>query len=212
MSRGFSSSINTALTQSSVRLVTFAELDFSSGKIYVHDGLGTYTWGGNNWLGVGDFGGISSVQEGTEVSPYSLQLTLSGLDASIVSTALDKNDRYFMRDIKVYLGLLNADDELIDTPSQIWAGFMDVMTLTAGESGGDAITLTAESELARFDRSPNLRYTHTMLQKRNSDDKFFEFLKDIEGVKISWGKQTSGNLAGSTTDNLNDFGRFANMR
>lgn len=196
MSRGFSSAINTALQSSTVRLVTFAELDFASGALYVHDGLGTYTWGGNNWLGVGDFGGISSVEEGAEVSPYSLNLTLSGLDAGLVSTALTES--YFMRDVNVYLGLLDANDALIETPTQIWSGFMDVMSVTAGASGGDSITLTAESELGRFDRSANLRYTDTMLRKRDSDDKFFEFLKDMEGVKVSWGKKTSDNLAGSS--------------
>lgn len=196
MSRGFSASINAALQSNNVRLVTFAELDFASGTLYVHDGLGTYTWGGNDWLGVGDFGGISSVEEGSEVSPYSLNLTLSGLDAGLVSTALTEN--YFMRDVNVYLGLLDEDDSLIDTPTKIWAGFMDVMSVTAGASGGDSITLTAESELGRFDRSANLRYTDTMLRKRDSNDKFFEFLKDIEGVKISWGKKTSDQLAGSS--------------
>ena len=196
MSRGFSTAINNALKSTTVRLVTFAELDFASGTLYVHDGLGTYTWGGNDWLGVGDFGGISSVEEGTEVSPYSLNLTLSGLDTGLVATALTEN--YFMRDVNIYLGLLNDLDALIETPTQIWSGFMDVMSVTAGASGGDSITLTAESELGRFDRSANLRYTDTMLRKRDANDKFFEFLKDIEGVKISWGKKTSGQLAGSS--------------
>ena len=210
MSRGFSSEINTALQSSTVRLVTFAELDFRSGTLYVHDGLGTYTWGGNDWVGVGDFGGISSVEEGSEISPYSLNLTLSGLDAGLVATALDEN--YFMRDVNVYLGLLDDNDELIEDPTQIWAGFMDVMSVTAGASGGDSITLTAESELGKFDRSANLRYTDTMLRKRDADDKFFEFLKDIEGVKISWGKRTSEQLAGSNPlTNPRDYGYF-NMR
>ena len=210
MSRGFSSAINTALQSSTVRIVTFAELDFASGTLYVHDGLGTYTWGGNDWVGVGDFGGISSVEEGSEISPYSLNLTLSGLDAGLVATALDEN--YFMRDVNVYLGLLDDNDALIEDPTQIWAGFMDVMSVTAGASGGDSITLTAESELGKFDRSANLRYTDTMLRKRDADDKFFEFLKDIEGVKISWGKQTSGNLAGSSFDFGNGGLRQFNMR
>lgn len=196
MSRGFSSAINTALQSSTVRLVTFAELDFASGTLYVHDGLGTYTWGGNDWLGVGDFGGISSVEEGTEVSPYSLNLMLSGLDAGLVATALTEN--YFMRDVNVYLGLLDANDALIETPTQIWSGFMDVMSVTAGASGGDSITLTAESELGRFDRSANLKYTDTMLRNRDPDDKFFEFLKDIEGVKVSWGKKTGDQLVGGS--------------
>lgn len=207
MSRGFSTAVKNALKSQTVRLITFAELDFASGTLYVHDGIGTYTWGGNDWIGVGDFGGISSVEEGSEVSPYSLNLTLSGLDAGLVSTALTEN--YFMRDVNIYLGLLDEDDDLIDTPTQIWAGFMDVMSVTAGASGGDSITLTAESELSKFDRSANLRYTDTMLRKRLSTDKFFEFLKDIEGVKISWGKMSSQNLAG--TPNINPLPKF-NMR
>lgn len=210
MSRGFSSAINTALQSSTVRLVTFVDLDFSSGTIYAHDGIGTYTWGGNDWIGVGDFGGISSVEEGSEVSPYSLNLTLSGLDAGLVATALTEN--YFMRNVNVYLGLLDDNDALIETPTQIWSGFMDVMSVTAGASGGDTITLTAECELGRFDRSANLRYTDTMLRKRDADDKFFEFLKDIEGVKVSWGKNSSANLVGSTPlTNPRDYGNF-NMR
>lgn len=205
--RGLSASVITALESSTVRLITFAELDFASGTLYVHDGIGTYTWGSNDWLGVGDFGGISSVEEGSEVSPYSLNLTLSGLDAGLVSTALTEN--YFMRDVNIYLGLLDADDSLIDTPTQIWSGFMDVMSLTAGANGGDSITLTAESELSKFDRSANLRYTDTMLRKRDATDKFFEFLKDIEGVKISWGKNNSGNLVGSNPlTNPRDYGNF----
>ena len=199
MSRGLSASVLSALEGSVVRLVTFAKLSFSSETMYVHDSIGTYTWGSQDWLGVGDFGSISSVEEGTEVSPYSLNLTLSGLDANIVSKTLDEN--YYMRPVDIYLGLLNEDDALIDTPTQIWSGFMDVMSLSAGASGGDSITLTAESEMSKFDRSANLRYTDTMLKKRNASDKFFEFLKDIDGVKIMWGKNKSGG-AGSYSQNL----------
>lgn len=195
MSRGFSSAINTALQASVVNPVMFAELAFSSGTLYVHDGIGTYTWGSQDWLGVGDFGAISNVEEGAEVSPYSLTLTLSGIDAGLISTALTEN--YYMRDVSIYLGLLDEDDTLIDTPTQIWSGFMDVMSVTAGAAGGDKIVLSAESELSRFDRSANLRYTDTMLKKRNASDKFFEFLKDIDGVKVLWGKAV-GTAGGSS--------------
>lgn len=199
MSRGFSASVLSALSSNYVRLVTFASLDFASGTLYVHDGIGTYTWGGHDWLGVGDFGGISSVEEGSEVSPYSLSLTLSGLDSGLISSALTEN--YFMRDVNIYLGLLDENDDLLDTPTQIWSGFMDVMSFTVGADGGDAIELTAESELSKFDRSRNLRYTHAQQQKRDSTDLFFEFLKDIEGLKVIWKDKSSSNLVGSSTNN-----------
>lgn len=202
MSRGFSSSVLTALQSQDVKVVTFAELGFSSGTIYTHNSIGTYTWGGHDWLGVGDFATVSSIQEGAEVSPYGVSLTLSGLDPTLVSVVLTED--YFMRDVTIYIGILDEDDALIATPSQVWSGFMDVMTITAGASGGDSITLNCESELSKFDRSSNLRYTHANQQKLDSNDKFFEFLKDIEGVKIKWKSMKSENLTGSNTN----FGNF----
>jgi hypothetical protein len=128
------------------------------------------------------------------VSPYSITLTLSGVDTGLTGTALTED--YFMRDVKIYVGMLDEDDVLVDTPAQIWSGFMDVMTVTLGSSGGDSIELTCESELAKFDRSANLRYTHVQQQKRNSSDLFFEFLKDIDGAKIRWKSPSSENLTG----------------
>ena len=54
MSRGLSTAVVNALKSDVVRPVTFAKLDFSSSTMYVHDSIGTFTWGGNDWLGVGD--------------------------------------------------------------------------------------------------------------------------------------------------------------
>jgi len=206
MSRSFSTSVKNALKSQTVRIVMFAELDFSSGILYVHDGIGTYTWGSEDWLGVGDFGSISSIEEGSEVSPYSINLTLSALDTTMAGAALTED--YFMRDVTVYMGILDEDDALIDTPVQVWAGFMDVMTITAGSSGGDSITLTAESELSKFDRSLNLKYTHANQQKKDSTDLFFEFLKDIEGVKVRWKSNKSENLTGSSSGQYGNIPNF----
>lgn len=198
MSRSFSTTVRNALKSQNVKMLMFAELDFSSGTVYVHDGIGTYTWGGQSWLGVGDFGGVSSIQEGSEVSPYGITLTLSALDATMAGAALTED--YFMRDVTIYLGVLSEDDLLLDTPTQIWSGFMDVMTVTAGASGGDTISLACESELARFDKASNLKYTHAIQQKKDNTDFFFEFLKDIEGVKIKWKSMKSENLTGGAGD------------
>ena len=206
MSRSFSTSVKNALKSQTVRIVMFAELDFSSGTLYVHDGIGTYTWGSEDWLGVGDFGSISSIEEGSEVSPYSINLTLSALDTTMAGAALTED--YFMRDVTVYMGILDEDDALIDTPVQVWAGFMDVMTITAGSSGGDSITLIAESELSKFDRSRNLKYTHANQQKKDSTDLFFEFLKDIEGVKVRWKSNKSENLTGSSSGQYGNIPNF----
>ena len=190
MSRGFPTAVATALAQQNVAIVTFAKLEFPSGTVYVHNSLGSYTWGGHDWLGVGDLGSISQVEEGLDVSPYAITLTLSGLDATISGAALTED--YYLHGVTVYLGVLDADDVLIDTPTQIWAGFMDQMNMTVGADGGDAIQLVAESELSRFNKSLNLMYTNTAQQERSSGDLFFNFLHKIEGAKINWGSRKPG--------------------
>lgn len=183
MSRGLPAAVNTALQSNFVQLVTFAELQFSASTQYVHDGLGTYTWGGQDWIGLGNLGSISAIEEGTEISPYSLTLTLSALDSTMSASALTEN--YFMRPVKIYLGILNSADSLIATPTQVWAGHMDVMTITTG-SENDTISLVAESAMSKFDQASNLKYTDRQHRRVDSSDLFFEFLQDIEGAKVVW--------------------------
>jgi len=190
MSRGFPANVATALAQQHVAIVTFAKLEFPSGTLYVHNSLGTYTWDSQDWLGVGDLGSISQVEEGIDVSPYAITLTLSGLDSTISGAALTED--YFMRPVTVYMGVLDADDALIADPTQIWAGFMDQMNVSLGADGGDAIQLIAESELSRFDVSRNLMYTNAAQQERYSGDLFFSHIHKVQGAKFNWGARTAG--------------------
>ena len=206
MSRGFPSAVLTALSSDHVALVTFAKLDFPSGTLYLHNSIGTYTWGGNDWLGTGDLGEISQIEEGAQISPYKLTLTLSGLDATISGAALTED--YYLQPVTVYLGALNPDDELIADPTVVWEGAMDQMEISVGAEGGDAIVLTAESELARFDKASNLKYTDAQLQSDSAGSLGFEFMADIEGSKIRWGDANSDAVAGGPAnpniyDNIN---------
>ena len=195
MSRGFPTAVADALNAGHVVLVTFAKLEFPSGTIYVHNSIGTYNWDGQDWLGTGDFGEISQIEEGADVSPYKITLTLSGLDATVSGAAL--NEDYYMHPVTVYLGALNADDALIADPTVVWEGSMDQMDVSIGASDGDVIQLTAESELARFDKSSNRKYTHSQQQNDHSGDLLFEFMADIEDAKIRWGDPNSDAVAGA---------------
>jgi hypothetical protein len=197
MSRAFGAASAAAFIQPNVRIITFVMLEFAAETVYVHNGIGTYTWGGFDWLGVGSLGSVSTLEEGSEVSPYSITLTLSALDATLSGQAL--NEDYFMRPVTVYVGALSADDELLNDPLPMWSGFMDVMSITAGQEGssGDQIVVTCESELAAFDRSANLRYTNQTQQRLYPSDRFFEFMPRIENLKIKWRDDSdSGGTAG----------------
>ena len=99
MSRGFPSAVLTALSAQHVVLVTFAKLEFPSGTLYVHNSIGTYTWGGQDWLGTGDLGEISAIEEGADVSPYKITLSLSGLDPDVSAAALTED--YYLQPVTV---------------------------------------------------------------------------------------------------------------
>jgi hypothetical protein len=194
MSRGFEAASAAAFASPYAAVLTFAYLDFASGIVRVHNGIGTYTWGGEDWLGVGDFGAVSALEEGSDVSPYGVTLTLSALDSTLIGVALTED--YYMRDVNIYIGALSTDDELLNTPLLMWSGHMDVMVVSAGVESGDAITLQCESELAAFDRASNLKYTDQALQAEYPGDVFFNFLPKIAGAKIKWGSNTSDSVAG----------------
>jgi hypothetical protein len=52
MSRAFGAASAAAFIQPNVSVITFVMLDFASGIVRVHNSIGTYTWGGEDWIGV----------------------------------------------------------------------------------------------------------------------------------------------------------------
>jgi len=197
VSRDLASNTAISYAASHVNPIVFVKLEFdpsSAGTIRLHNGLGTYTWddgsGNVNWFGTGDLGQISTIQEGDEISPYNIELTLSGLDAGLVAEAV--KEVYYQRPVTLYVGALNDDDELVATPDVIWNGFIDTMDVRLGGDSGDTLALSAESELAMFERSANLLYTNASQQASSSGDTFFTHLQEMQDITLDWGVIKSG--------------------
>jgi hypothetical protein len=215
MSRDLASNTAAQYAATHVNPIIFVKLEFdtaapnSTGTIRLHNGLGTYNWNANDgagiraWQGTGDLGQISAIEEGDEISPYSIQLTLSGIDTSIAAEAA--RETYYQRPVTLYVGALNASDELVATPDVIWTGFIDTMDAVLGGDSGDSIVLTAESELAMFDRSSNYLYTNAQQQHDSpigpdsnnpQPDTFFTHLQEMEDLTLDWGKRKAGSGSG----------------
>ena len=173
-------------------------LDFTSGMVRVHDGIGTVTWGGNTYEGVGSLGGIEQVDESVEVIARPLSLTLSGVDTSLVSTAM--TETYQNRTVTIYLGFLDeTTNTVVDTPEVSWEGRMNQMSISSSE-GGAAIKLTCEHRLRREMRIA--RYTNEDQQLLHSGDRFFDLVTNIKGFVSKWGElSVGGSGGGSRTQN-----------
>lgn len=201
MSRGLSSSNATALDGVLIRPVVFVELEFDAptGTIYLHDDIGPLTandWDGasRTWDGVGDFGGISKLDEGRDVSPYAVELMLSGIDADIASQAL--TDDSVLRNVYILIGLLDSDRALIDDPHPMWAGKVDDLQVAIGSES--VIRITCESQLAAFEKINGRLQNDADHQAEFAADKFFEYLPQMLDAKFRWGGRTQNYRPGSS--------------
>lgn len=175
---------------SHVKIVVFARLDFSSGVQRFHTEIGNKNavhpiYGNEQYVGVGDFGGIGGeVKETVSGAPVRIDLVLSGIDATLISTALD--DNYFRREAEIMIGLEDANGDLLDDPEILFSGYMDKIDMSAS-SGEASMTLALESRGTNFLNSSDLRVTDEDLQKENSGDLLFEYVYQMVDVQLNWG-------------------------
>ena len=118
--------------------ILFAHADWPDDPVYAHTGKGTITWGGQDWVGVGQLGGVEVPAEASgTVATAEAILSLAGVPADLDGRA---DDVIRGRDVDLYLGFLTRrpDDspELVGTPVDLFAGTMDGLDLAAAADGG----------------------------------------------------------------------------
>lgn len=186
MTRDISGANISASSADIVRPVYFAELFYDSGPVRTHSGVGTITWGGNDYLGVGSFGGASDVEEDSELGISKITLNLSGVDRANVSTAL--NEKYQGRIGNIYKGYLNENHQLIATPLLAFSGRMDVQEIELDQQA--IIKVSIINRLADWEKTRERRYNNDDQQAEYSEDKGMEFVARSVEKQIFWGKES----------------------
>jgi hypothetical protein len=186
--RTLTTAVSTALAAENVTPVMFAELDFASGFLRVHTGVGTLTLEGNAYTGVGTLGQVETIEESTELQAYGLRLGLSGIPNTLVGTALTEN--YQGRALRVFVGALDVNHVLLATPVLVFAGRMDNMQITLGPESA-SISLNAENRLIDWDRPRIRRYNNADQQAEYPGDLGFEFVEQMVNKTLFWGKISS---------------------
>jgi hypothetical protein len=163
--------------------VIFVKLAFPSGTVYVHNGVGTYSFGGDDYLGVGGFGSIDALEETLSLNSRPVSLTLSSITPEIIDAV--KTDDVFGRDADIYLGALNEHGELQGTPDNWFSGHMENVELNLGST--DGLKIRIQSRASRLRLRNNKRYTLEDHQKDYPGDLFFEFLPALQDAQVIWG-------------------------
>jgi hypothetical protein len=187
MSRSIGSTFGTQLTSGSLRPFYAIKMNFTSGTLLLATTYADLIIGGNTYLGTGNIIGVSPITETSDTRASGLEIVLNGLDTSILSAGLTEDTQGMV--VEVYFGVLtttNNADAVVDTPYQIFSGFIDSMVL---EENGEESSLkfTVENKLITLEIPTDRRYTDQDQQNFFSGDKGCNFVTSLQDKSVAWG-------------------------
>ena len=184
MSRTVPASILTALSQPEVRAFYAVEFMLDAAPIRFWTGYGDRIIQTETYTGTGDLMAIGGLEEVSDMSAKSANITLSGVPPELVSMALSVP--YQNRECRILFGVVDSPDIV-----EVFAGTIDRMTIQ--DSGQTStIDVTIESKWVRLDRPNSRRYTSESQKSRFPSDTFFNWVADLQDKDVVWGRAGSG--------------------
>lgn len=170
---------------------------FQSATVRIWSGVGELSFGGNSYIGAGEFCGVSAHTEQTALVADKKTFRLTGVDPAIVAEA--DFDSSFGRSVTEYMGFLSGSGQLVATPEVNWEGRIDSCRRIDGEV--PAIEISAEFRLVLIDRMDGWRYTHEHQQQFFPGDNGFQFVGTLETSELLWGGRRvyPGSSGGNTS-------------
>ena len=132
---------------------------------------------------------IGEIAESAELQANGLTVALSGITEPLISKARDED--YQGRELKVLLGTIDADGDVVADPVVVFSGFMDTMLMNDGAETA-AIQVSVENRLIEFERTRARRYTAEDQKIDYPNDKGLEFVAEMAEKEIVWGRSSVG--------------------
>jgi hypothetical protein len=184
MTRDINSATEAASQASAIHPVLFAKLEFDGGNVLFHSELGDITFGGDTYIGVGQFGGISSADEVSDLSNSPMNLTLSGIPSEVATILLA--EQYQGRRATVFLGYLDlTTNMLVGDPAILFRGLID--TADIEQDNTFTITLSVGNRFSVWNTPLIRRYNNSDQQGRFPGDTGLEFVEQAASKEITWG-------------------------
>ena len=182
MSRGLSAANQTEVAATHLQEVTLVKFEFDT-PAYMHNGMGTITFDGNDYLGVGDFSTSGGSRESESLGPLTMTYTLSAVDSTLLAEAVDSGN--FGDVITEYIGYRNDDGTLVADPWIANKGKYDHASISLGTD--NSITITAHHDLAVLAEIDGRKFSDEDQQAEYTGDLGLEHAVAAEFVRLVWG-------------------------
>jgi hypothetical protein len=183
MPRQLDSSMAAALATGHIQPFFMALLSFKSSQQWIWSGVGNLVWNSQNFIGVGSFAKLGTIQEGTDVNAYGTTVTLSGIDPVLLEDCM--TDMVPGAQATLWFGLL-ASGAIVGSPYQIFSGTMDQPTVS-WDADTISITLALESRMLDLARPSNRRYTSADQRLYFPTDTAFSWVEQLNDLADNWG-------------------------
>lgn len=186
MARTIGSTFSTQLSSSQTRPFYAVEFLYTQ-PLRMWTGYGEFNIFSQDYLGLGNLISIGQVQESADTKASGINITLSGLDTSVLSGAFNETQQGIV--VHLYFGVLTITDNalaIVDTPYQIFSGTVDTVSI-AEDGQTSTIAYTIESKLISLEKALNFRYTDQDQKFFFPNDKGLEFVDDVQNKSIDWG-------------------------
>ena len=188
MARGLSSAVKTELATGNIAPVHLIDLNFSTPQ-YLTDCsfnlTSSISGSSRTYTASGHILNIGNSQEGSKPIKNSLNLTLSGVDQSFISIALNEN--IINATVQIYRAFLNSSNAIISDPFLLFDGFIDQYSIEDDTTTAN-IGLNITSHWGNFEKVSGRRTSDTSQQRFFSGDKGFEF-SALTVQDIRWGRE-----------------------
>jgi len=190
LTRSINSSGISNITGGDVYPIYLVALNFTE-PVYVHSDVGIishtppFLSESVNYVGVGNLGSVSEIPETTQIQANMIDLTLSGINPNLISTAIQTD--YQGKDCSVEIGLrdkMENGGNILDT-IVIFSGFIDNLSLNLSQTA--TIKVTVVDKLVRFDKASNRRFNHADQQKEYPTDDSFLYQDSLKEQLLVWG-------------------------
>lgn len=169
-----------AIRAGTARRHLFFFLDHPGGPIRAWDGVGKFSFGGNEYLGVGGLASISGVGNSSDIQDHRVEVTLN----QIPLAALSEVDQSIKGSAASITAVMIAENGEIIGSRVLFAGVGDY-TKTKITKNEATVRAVIRGKMASWSAAPRAFYTDSDQQLRYPGDTGFSRMKELESATIT---------------------------
>lgn len=167
-------------------LIFLVELDWPSGAVRAHTGIGELKLNNKLWQGVGSLGGIGEVTDDDELGRSELPLSMSVFDDTLLQESFRRDA--VGREGMFYAAVRDASGQPIEASlTPMFAGYISDVGTTLGDNNKISVVLATDTADPRRKRPG--RYTDESHRREFPGDEVYKWAAKTADRPMHWGSK-----------------------